>query len=110
MFGRQCFGATISTRVSNFDMSLQKNVGLTEYVHMEFRLDAFSVFNHKQFSSVNNALNFNIFSTIVNGKTTNYNPVVATGSLAVNPTTEAVNTGGFGAINGVGPREFCKPW
>lgn len=94
--------------VNNFDMSLQKNVSLTERAHMEFRLDAFNVFNHTQFSGVNSTLNFNVFSTIVNGKITNYNPVPAPGSLAVNPVTGAINTGGFGAINGVRPARVLQ--
>ena len=30
-------------------MALQKNLALTESKHMEFRLEAFNVFNHAQF-------------------------------------------------------------
>ncbi len=94
--------------VNNFDMSLQKSISVTERAHIEVRLDAFNVFNHTQFSGVNSALSFNIVSTIVNGNITNYNPVPAPTSLAVNPITGAINTGGFGAINGVRPPRILQ--
>jgi hypothetical protein len=94
--------------VNNFDMSLQKNVNLTERAHMEFRVDAFNVFNHTQFSGLNSTLNFWVFSTITNGKINNYNAVPVPTSLAVNPNTGVINTGGFGAINGVRPARILQ--
>jgi hypothetical protein len=35
--------------INNFDLTLQKNVKLTESKSLEFRLDAFNAFNHAQF-------------------------------------------------------------
>ena len=35
--------------ISNFDMALEKNVRLSESKSLEFRLEAFNVFNHAQF-------------------------------------------------------------
>lgn len=72
------------------------------------RRDAFNVFNHTQFSGVNSALSFRIYSTITNSKIDNYNPVVVPTSLAVNPFTGAINKGGFGAINGVRPLRILQ--
>jgi hypothetical protein len=40
----------------NFDMGLFKNFYLTENMRFEFRAEAFNVFNHTQFSGVNNTL------------------------------------------------------
>jgi hypothetical protein len=35
--------------INNFDMTLQKNLLLTETKSLEFRVEAFNVFNHAQF-------------------------------------------------------------
>jgi hypothetical protein len=35
--------------MENFDMALLKNVRLTESKSMQFRIEAFNVFNHAQF-------------------------------------------------------------
>lgn len=94
--------------MNNWDMSLQKSVGLTEHAHMEFRVDAFNVFNHTQFNGVNSTLNFNITSSIVNGVITNFNPVPSPGGLAINPTNNKINTGGFGAVSGVRPARILQ--
>jgi hypothetical protein len=75
---------------------------------MEFRVDAFNVFNHTQFNGVNSTLNFNITSTIVNGVITNFNPVPAPGGLAINPANGKINTGGFGAVSGVRPARILQ--
>ena len=75
--------------VNDWDMSLQRNVRLTERAHLQFRMDAFNVFNHTQFTGINSFVNF---SGLTNPTPTN---------LAINPTTGAVNNGGFGAVNGV---------
>lgn len=41
----------------NFDMGLFKNFYVTEKKYFEFRAEAFNVFNHTEFSGVNNTLN-----------------------------------------------------
>jgi len=40
----------------NWDMGLFKNFFVTEKANFEFRAEAFNVFNHTQFSSVNNSI------------------------------------------------------
>jgi hypothetical protein len=82
--------------VNNWDLSLQKTVGVTSHAHMEFRVDAFNVFNHTQFSGVNNTISF---SSLTNPTVTN---------RAINPTTGAINKGGFGAVNGVRPPRILQ--
>jgi hypothetical protein len=41
----------------NFDMSVFKNIQLTEKQHLEFRTEFFNIFNHPQFSNPNSGLN-----------------------------------------------------
>jgi hypothetical protein len=43
--------------VTNFDVGLFKQFYVTEKKHFEFRAEAFNVFNHTEFSGVNNTLN-----------------------------------------------------
>lgn len=75
--------------VNDWDMSLQRNVRLTERAHLEFRLDAFNVFNHTQFSGINSGINF---SSLTNPVPTNL-PFDSNGNL--------VNKNGFGTVNSV---------
>lgn len=42
--------------VNNWDLSLQKQFSLKERLHLQLRADAFNVFNHTQFSGVNNTI------------------------------------------------------
>ena len=49
--------------VLNFDMALQKEFSVKERVHFQFRIDAFNVFNHTEFSGYNATLNFNGYPT-----------------------------------------------
>jgi len=54
--------------ISNFDVALQKNLPLTERKSLEFRLEAFNVFNHAQFygpAAVNGDINSQKFGEIV---------------------------------------------
>lgn len=54
--------------IDNFDMALQKTVPLTEARALEFRLEAFNVFNHAQFygpAAVNGDINSAKFGRIV---------------------------------------------
>ena len=55
--------------MANFDMALQKDVGLTESKTVAFRLEAFNVFNHAQFfgpTSVNGNISSSNFGQVVN--------------------------------------------
>lgn len=40
---------TRTPRQNNFDTSLSKSINLTERMHLEFRADAFNLFNHRQY-------------------------------------------------------------
>jgi hypothetical protein len=54
--------------INNFDMTLDKNLRLTEAESLEFRLEAFNVFNHAQFygvASVNGQIEDPNFGQIV---------------------------------------------
>ena len=68
--------------INNWDMSLQKSFAIKERARLEFRIDAFNVFNHTQFSGVNSTLNF---ASITNPTPTNL---------------PSVNINGFGTVNG----------
>ncbi|MCL5746269.1 MAG: hypothetical protein M1541_20450, partial [Acidobacteria bacterium] len=79
--------------INNWDVSLQKNVRLKEGIHMEFRVDAFNVFNHTQFSGLNSTVNFTCSGVnCATWKVTNL-PYDSSGNL--------VNKTGFGAVSGV---------
>lgn len=54
--------------ISNFDMALEKNLRLSEAKSLEFRLEAFNVFNHAQFygpSAVNGNISSASFGQVV---------------------------------------------
>jgi hypothetical protein len=74
---------------NDWDMSLQKSFAFTERLRLDVRGEAFNIFNHPQFSGVNNTIDF---SGLTNPTVTNaaYNNGV-------------VNIGGFGAVRGVQP-------
>lgn len=74
---------------NNWDMSLQKNVSLSERLKLQVRLDAFNVFNHPQFTGVHSTINF---SGLTNPKPTNL-PFDTNGNL--------VDRNGFGTVSGV---------
>ncbi len=81
--------------INNWDMSLQKSVPLKERAHLEFRIDAFNVFNHTQFSGLNASPTFSCSAAnCADGKYTISNlPYDASGKL--------VNKSGFGTVSGV---------
>ncbi|MGH9436714.1 MAG: carboxypeptidase regulatory-like domain-containing protein [Terriglobia bacterium] len=74
--------------ISDWDVSLQKNIPLTERVRLELRGEAFNIFNHTQFSGVQNTIDFSGLNS----------PVVT--NLPFNANGVLVNTGGFGAVSG----------
>lgn len=77
--------------VDDWDMSLQKTFSFSERLKLDVRGETFNIFNHTQFSGVNNTIDFS-------GLT---NPTVT------NPGS-AVNTSGFGTINGVQPARVLQ--
>ena len=57
--------------ISNFDMNLTKNLPLTEAMSLDFRIDAFNVFNHAQFygpAAVDGEVNDPNFGQIVSAQ------------------------------------------
>ena len=91
---------TRARRRINFDTSLQKEFAVKERVHFQFRVDAFNVFNHTNFSGYNATLNFQAYPQ-VNGVVTGQ-PPLATNALGRNP-NGAVNFTGFGTVTQTGP-------
>jgi hypothetical protein len=75
----------------NFDMSLQKQFSLKERVKFQFRIDAFNVFNHANFTGLSTTLNFNGYP----------NPTIAKNATPYNAAGQLVNLTGFGAVNAV---------
>jgi hypothetical protein len=87
--------------VVNFDMALQKEFVVKERLHFQFRIDAFNVFNHTDFSGYNATLNFNSYPTngsgIVNGL-----PAITATALGRNA-NGAFNVTGFGTVTQTSP-------
>ena len=86
--------------VVNFDMALQKQFSVKEgRVRFQFRVDAFNVFNHAEFSGYNGTLNFNAYPSsggIVTGL-----PSIAATALGRNA-NGTFNPTGFGTVTQVG--------
>ena len=72
--------------IVNFDMALQKQFTVRERLRLQFRFDAFNVFNHANFPTLNTMLNFS--GTYPNNLTVANNPYNSSGQL--------VNQNGFG--------------
>ena len=86
--------------VVNFDTSVQKEIRVGERVRFQFRVDAFNVFNHTNFSGYNATLNFQAYPQ-TNGIVTGQ-PALATNALGRNANGTA-NFTGFGTPTQVGP-------
>ncbi len=71
----------------NFDMAVQKEFRMTERFRMQFRVDAFNVFNHANFTGLNTTLNFTSYP----------NPVLANNATPYNAAGQLVNVTGFGS-------------
>ena len=75
--------------INEWDMSLERIVALKERVHLRLRVEAFNVFNHTQFSGIENTINYSRLT----------NPTIT--SLPYDSSGNLVNKFGFGAISGV---------
>jgi hypothetical protein len=75
-----------------FDMSLQKQFSVRERLRFQFRIDAFNVFNHANFTGLNTTVNF--AGTFPGNETISNAPYSPTGQL--------VNQNGFGTVNATG--------
>jgi hypothetical protein len=100
--------------INNFNLSVQKQFSIKERVKLQFRADAFNVFNHTQFSGYNSTVNFGVynpangsfgsatttqngvFGGIVNGQFTAVSP----SNLYLKPDGSVNNINGFGTVNG----------
>ncbi|MBC7926497.1 MAG: hypothetical protein H7039_12645, partial [Bryobacteraceae bacterium] len=77
--------------VNNWNMSLQKTISIVERARLQFRFDAFNVFNHTQFSDYNRTLNYSGLNNPTPTNLPRFNE--ATGRWD--------NPVGFGAVNAV---------
>jgi hypothetical protein len=89
-FGDAGKDAVVGPGRTNFTTALYKSFAMGERAHVEVRADSFNTFNHTQFNSINNGLNFTL--------TSGANPALPASY------TPASN---FGFVNGTqDPREF----
>lgn len=72
---------------------MQKHFPLTERARLEFRVDAFNVFNHTQFSGLNSGINYTCGGVNCATWTATNLPYDTSGKL--------VNKTGFGTVAGV---------
>ena len=80
-------------------MALQKSFSLKERVKFQFRVDAFNVFNHPEFSGYNGTLNFNAYPS--SGGIATGLPTIAATALGRNA-NGTFNATGFGTVTQVG--------
>ncbi len=92
--------------VVNFDMALQKEFSVKERVHFQFRIDAFNVFNHTEFSGYNATLNFNSFPT--SGGVVSGSPTITSTALGRNA-NGSFNVTGFGTVTQTSPGALGYP-
>jgi hypothetical protein len=86
----------------NFDMALQKEFAVKERLRLQFRVDAFNVFNHPNFTVLNTTLNFS--GSYPNNVTVANAPYNSAGVL--------VNQNGFGTVgttNGIASNTAVLP-
>ncbi len=74
--------------INNTNLSLQKSFAIREGTRFELRADAFNVFNHTQFSDINNTVNFKSLT----------DPTIT--NLYRNPDGTINNINGFGTVRG----------
>ncbi len=71
----------------NFDISMFKNFNITERFKAQFRAEAYNVFNHTQFTSLDTTIKFNNTTSAVNVAATSYSPAMSVAPGGVIPTT-----------------------
>jgi hypothetical protein len=81
----------------NFDVALQKEFSFKERLRFQFRVDAFNLFNHANFTGLNTTLNFNAFTAGPGGVVTT-SPTLANNATPYNAAGQLVNVTGFGAV------------
>ena len=84
----------------NFDMALQKTFSIREKARLQFKIDAFNVFNHTNFTGYNSTLNFNAYPN-TNGIVTGL-PTLSSTTLGRLP-NGSVNFNGFGSVTQPNP-------
>jgi hypothetical protein len=77
--------------VNDWDMALQRQFRLKERLKLNFRADAFNVFNHAQFNGINSTINFTSIS----------NPTATNLPYRADGTFNSGNKNGFGTVSGV---------
>jgi hypothetical protein len=82
--------------VVNFDVSVQKEISIKERARIQLRADAFNVFNHANFTSMNTTLNFNAYPTTANG-IVDGSPTITSTALGRNA-NGSFNVTGFGTV------------
>ena len=70
---RGTFGNSATTQIrgpgiNNWDISLMKNLPITERVRMQFRVEAYNAFNHTQFASLDTTARFDAQGNQVNSR------------------------------------------
>ncbi len=88
--------------VIDFDMAIQKSFAIAKEgkARLQFRVDAFNVFNHANYTGLNTTLNFNSYPT-ANGIVTGL-PTITTTALGRNG-NGTFNATGFGTATQPGP-------
>ncbi len=83
--------------VSQFDLALRRNFGITETIKVQFRVDAFNLFNLANFANPSGVLSVNAATGIIN----------STGNFGAATQTLNRSLGGLGSIYQIGgPRSF----
>ena len=72
-------------------MSLQKQFSVKERLKFQFRIDAFNIFNHANFTGLSTTLNFNSYP----------NPTIANNATPYNSAGQSVIPHRSGAVNAV---------
>ena len=94
------FGQTrnqvITPGMNNFDLTLQKNIDITEGKQLQLRLEGFNAFNHTQFSGLNSTINF---ASPTDSSVKN---------LSYDSNGKLLRTSGFGAVSGTRPARVVQ--
>lgn len=83
--------------INNTNLSIQKIFQMTEKTRLELRADAFNVFNHPQFSGINNSLTFNRLPLPVSGDA---GFTVTNLTVFVDGKVTEASKNGFGTVSG----------